>query len=244
LGRPCTALLRLQAKATQRTLDPDGAEELEAEVRRTKRISPPGLGTLEFDPESDLVFDYGPPLPGHANGLVLRAFDERGNPYMTQTYYSDEKEAMGYPYPFGSAAEMLEMGRASGKSIAEMKRANECAHQNIQPRELSKQIRQIYEVMNACVDRGLRMEGVLPGGLSVKRRARAIHEQLLAERGNNLSQPHVSNDWLSVYALNVAARRKSAVHRPWPRRDFVPLWAAPTSKSKTPPKSRSSIILA
>ncbi|WP_425101420.1 L-serine ammonia-lyase [Tropicibacter sp. S64] len=209
------------------TLDPDRAEVLEAEVRRTKRISPPGLGILDFDPETDLVFDYGPPLPGHANALVLRAFDQHGNPYLTQTYYSvgggfvvteaelaaekaakaqtlhAEKAAMGYPYPFGSAAEMLEMGRASGKSIAEMKRANECVHQRIPAPDLSKQIRRICDVMNDCIDRGLRMEGVLPGGLGVRRRARAIHEQLLAERGNNRSQPHVANDWLSVYAMAV-----------------------------------------
>ena len=209
------------------TLDPDKAEALEAEVRRTRRISPPGLGALEFDPEADLVFDFGPPLPGHANGLVLRAFDERGNPYMTQTYYSigggfvvteaeleaekaakaqtlhAAKAAMGYPYPFGSAAEMLEMGHASGKSIAEMKRANECVHQGIGPRELTVQIDRICQVMNACIDRGLRMEGILPGGLKVKRRAKAIHRQLLAEQGSNQRQPHAANDWLSVYAMAV-----------------------------------------
>jgi len=206
------------------TLDPDAAERLEAEVRQTKRISPPGLGTLEFDPNIDLVFDYGPPLTGHANGLVLRAFDERGNPYMTQTYYSvgggfvvtqdvlerekngvsidlhDEKTALGYPYPFGSAAEMLAMGRASGLSIAEMKRANEVAHSG---GNLDERVDHVCDMMDACIDRGLRMDGVLPGGLSVKRRAKAIHEQLLAERGSNRSQPHVVNDWLSVYAMAV-----------------------------------------
>lgn len=209
------------------TLDPDAAEELEAEVRATRRISPPGLGVLDFDPESDLVFDYGPPLPGHANGLVLRAFDERGNPYLTQTYYSvgggfvvteaelkaeaeaktqtlkAEQTGRGYPYPFGSAAEMLEMGKRSGKTIAEMKRANECAHQSIQPRELSAQIKSVSDVMNACIDRGLALDGTLPGGLRVKRRAKAIHQQLLAERGSNQRQPHASSDWLSVYAMAV-----------------------------------------
>jgi len=206
------------------TLDPDAAERLEAEVRETGRISPPGLGTLDFDAESDLVFDYGPALPGHANGLVLRAFDERGAPYMTQTYYSvgggfvvteaelaqekaeasgdlrEEQAARGYPYPFGSAAEMLEMGRASGLSIAQMKRANEEAHSGS---GLDKRIDHVCAVMDACIDRGLRMEGILPGGLKVKRRAKAIHEQLLAERGRNQSQPHVVNDWLSVYAMAV-----------------------------------------
>jgi len=206
------------------TLDPDAAEQLEAEVRQTRRITPPGLGTLDFDPETDLVFDYGPALPGHANGLVLRAFDERGNPYMTQTYYSvgggfvvteaelareqasatpdlhEEKAALGYPYPFGSAAEMLAMGRASGLSIAEMKRANEVVHSG---GGLDQRIDHVCEVMDACIDRGLRMDGILPGGLSVRRRAKAIHEQLLAERGKNQSQPHVANDWLSVYAMAV-----------------------------------------
>lgn len=206
------------------TLDPDAAEQLEADVRRSKRISPPQLGTLDFDPDTDLVFDYGPALPGHANGLVLRAFDEHGNPYMTQTYYSvgggfvvtaqelerekntatadlhAEKEAMGYPYPFGSAAEMLKMGRASGLSIAQMKRANETAHSGP---GLDARIDHVCTVMDGCIDRGLRMDGILPGGLSVKRRSKAIHEQLLAERGSNQSQPHVANDWLSVYAMAV-----------------------------------------
>lgn len=209
------------------TLDPDRAEELEAEVRRSCKISPSGLGTLDFDPDRDLVFDYGPPLPGHANGLVLRAYDARGNPYMTQTYYSvgggfimtaaeleaekaaqgqslhADKAARGYPFPFGSAAEMLAMGRASGKSIAEMKRANECAHKGITGQELSRQIGRIRDAMNDCIDRGLRVDGVLPGGLSVKRRAKAIHAQLLAEQSSNQRQPHAANDWLSVYAMAV-----------------------------------------
>ena len=57
--------------------------------------------------------------------------------------------------------------------------------------------------MDACIDRGLATDGILPGGLKVRRRARAIHQALLAERGNNLAQPHIVNDWLSVYAMAV-----------------------------------------
>lgn len=203
------------------TLDPDAAEALEAEVRRTGRIVPPGLGDLEFAPETDLIFDYGPSLPGHANGLVLRAFDERGNPYLTQTYYSvgggfvvtaqeleaskagnlhAAKESLGYPYPFGSAVEMLAMGKTSGLTIARMKRANEVVHSG---GNLEARLDKIWEAMDACIDRGLRQGGILPGGLKVRRRAKAIHQQLLAERGNNQSQPHVANDWMSVYAMAV-----------------------------------------
>lgn len=70
------------------TLDPDQANALEADVRRAGEISLKGLGFLKFDPEADLIFDYGPPLHGHANGLVLRAFDASGNICYAQTYYS------------------------------------------------------------------------------------------------------------------------------------------------------------
>ena len=57
-------------------------------MRRRGRVAPPGLGELAFDPETDLVFDYEPSLPGHANGLVLKAFDAAGNLHLQETYYS------------------------------------------------------------------------------------------------------------------------------------------------------------
>ncbi|WBU56056.1 L-serine ammonia-lyase [Paracoccus sediminicola] len=205
-----------------RTLDPDAAEGIEARVRREKTVSPEGLGTLRFDPETDLVFDYGPPLPGHANGMVLRGHDADGNLFYAQTYYSvgggfivteaemedagrdaslsERKEALNCPHPFGSAAEMLEMGRASGKSIARMKRENERA---VHGGGVDARLDAILEAMDDCIDRGLSQEGILPGGLKVRRRAKAIHESLQAERGMNMPQPHTINDWMSVYAMAV-----------------------------------------
>jgi L-serine dehydratase len=180
---------------------------------------------LSFDPVKDVVFDFGPPLPGHANGMILRGFDAAGNLYMEETYYSigggfvmtaaeldrhkqggaeelhAEKAAQGYPYPFGSAEEMLRMGQISGKSIAEMKWENEATHGG--RAEVRQRLDNIWSAMDACIDRGLSQGGVLPGGLKVRRRAKAIHEQLLSERGTNLAQPHTVNDWLSVYAMAV-----------------------------------------
>jgi L-serine dehydratase len=207
------------------TLDPDAAETHEAELRRSKVITPEGLPKLTFDPDRDLAFDYGPPLEGHANGLILKAFDSAGRLFMQETYYSigggfvmteaelnaskhggpeafhAEKEEAGYPFPFGSAEEMLEMGARSGKTIAEMKRANELSHMD--GATLERRMQEVWEAMDACIERGLRIDGILPGGLSVKRRAKAIHAQLLGEAGANLAQPHVVNDWLSVYAMAV-----------------------------------------
>ena len=200
------------------TLDPDTVEGLEAELRASSLIRVPDLGELIFEPDRDLVFDYGPPLPGHANGLILRAFRRDGSSCLSRTYYSigggfvlteeelaadrgsGQAQPTGIPYPFATAAQMLDMARASCKTIAEMKRANETASGIA---DLDVRLDRIWTAMNGCIDRGLRKDGILPGGLKVRRRAKAIHDQLLAERGTNLSQPHVANDWLSVYAMAV-----------------------------------------
>ena len=200
------------------TLDPDEAERRLAELRATGRVVVPDMGPLAFDPNKGVVFDYGTPLPGHANGMVLKAFDAAGNLHLTETYYSigggfvlTDRELRGAtlkgddakidrPWPFASAAEMLAMGETSGLSIAAMKRANETAGGH---GSLDAGLDRLWQVMDACIDRGLATDGTLPGGLKVRRRARAIHQALLAERGNNLAQPHTVNDWLSVYAMAV-----------------------------------------
>lgn len=205
------------------TLDPDQAETLEAGVRASGMVHPEGLPPLVFEPRRDLVFDFGPPLPGHANGMVLRALDAGANTYHQQTYYSvgggfvlteaelAARQAGGsgthltpqkhnIPYPFDTAAQMLAMGRASGQSIAQMKRANETV---LHGAALDDGIDHILTTMDACVARGLVQEGILPGGLKLRRRARTLHEKLMAEKGMNLAQPHQANDWLSVYAIAV-----------------------------------------
>jgi len=202
------------------TLDPEKAEAIEARIREAKRLTPPGMSEIGFDPDTDVIFDFGPPLPLHANALKLAAYDAAGHLHLRETYYSvgggfvrTEAEMHtiegpkspgpneGAPFPFATAAEMLEMAARSGLSIAAMKRANE--ESRIGRAELDRGIDRIWEVMNACIERGLARDGVLPGGLRVRRRAKAIHDQLLAERGRNQAQPHVANDWMSVYAMAV-----------------------------------------
>jgi len=197
--------------------DPEAAETALSRIRETGRVSPEGLGDLAFRPETDLEFDYGDPLPGHANGLVLIATDAQGDAILQETYYSvgggfvltadelasgaDTDDGPAVPYPFKSAAEMLRMCAETGASIADLKRANEMSRMS--RRELDQGIARIWEVMAGCIERGLTTGGILPGGLNVKRRARGIHEQLQAERGMNLSAPHTINDWMSVYAMAV-----------------------------------------
>ncbi|SFJ81142.1 L-serine ammonia-lyase [Celeribacter neptunius] len=204
------------------TLDLDAAAAIEQSVYDDREIRLDGLPVLHFDPKTDLIFDYGPALEGHANGMILRAHDKDGNIYYAQTYYSvgggfimtdheleeahsgsslhEEKEALHFPYPFGTAKEMLDMGVSAGKSIAEMKRANE---RKVHGHELETKLDRVIATMDECIDRGLAQDGILPGGLKVKRRAKSIHESLKAEQGLNITAPHVANDWMSVYAMAV-----------------------------------------
>jgi len=199
------------------TYDDEKALLALAEVDRTGKVTPDDLPPLAFDPQSDLIFDYDAPLPGHANGMVLSAKDAQGDVVLQETYYSigggfvltqAELEAgpqaetgAAIPHPFTSSDQMLEMAAASGKSIAEMKRANELARMTNSA--LDTGLGRIWEVMNACIERGLVNEGILPGGLNVRRRAPGILKSLKAEQGLNLTAPHTINDWMSVYAMAV-----------------------------------------
>ncbi|MDF0599961.1 L-serine ammonia-lyase [Psychromarinibacter sp. C21-152] len=198
--------------------DRDAAEAALAEIAARKAVRPDKLPEMRFDPGADLVLDRGPALPGHANGMVLQATDAQGDVILQETYYSvgggfvlteaelaagrDTDDGPPVPYPFKSAAEMLEMCARDGKSIAELKRANELTRHA--RAALDDGLVRIWDVMKACMDRGLTAEsGILPGGLNVRRRAGAIRQRLEDERGRNLTPPHVINDWMSVYAMAV-----------------------------------------
>ncbi len=201
------------------TYDAEKADAALHDIRIRRSITPPGLPELRFDPERDLVFDYGPALPGHANGMVLRATDAQGDVILQETYYSigggfvltaDQMASAGgtksraradVPYPFETAAEMLHMAAQSGLSIAAMKRANELKFRSAA--ELDRGMARIWEVMNDCITRGMAGTGILPGGLKVRRRAKGIHDKLMAERGLNMTAPHTINDWMSLYAMAV-----------------------------------------
>lgn len=199
------------------TYDHAKAEAALGAMHETHTVQPEGLGDLHFDPKSDLIFDYDTALPGHANGMILMATDAQGDVTLRQVFYSigggfvmtEEELAAGkatdegppIPYPFKSAAEMLEMAERSNQSIAQMKRANEVARGGHET--LKSGTKRLWQVMRDCIDRGLVTDGILPGGLFVKRRAKGIHDKLLEERGMNLTAPHTINDWMSVYAMAV-----------------------------------------
>jgi len=201
------------------TYDAAAAQAALTLIEQTQQVCPDGLPPLAFNPARDLVFDYDRDLPGHPNGMVLMATDAQGDILTQETYYSigggfvvteaeqaaepklDARDAASHPFPFDTAQAMLKMAAEHGKTIAEMKRANELVHCG--PQTLSDGLARIWEVMDDCINRGLDAQGILPGGLNVKRRARAIHQSLVAEQGLNLTAPHTITDWMSTYAMAV-----------------------------------------
>ena len=201
------------------TYDPEKAETALAGIIGSHRITPPGLPELAFNPATDLIFDYGPALPGHANAMILKATDAQGDVILQETYYSigggfvvtqaelaaaastRTKTRADVPYPFETAAEMLAMAAKSSLTIAQMKRANELRFRS--QTEIDQGIARLWQVMNACISKGMEGTGILPGGLKVRRRAKGIHDALIAERGMNMTAPHVINDWMSLYAMAV-----------------------------------------
>ena len=201
-------------------LDIDKAESDVAALRLSRHLPSLDSITLVFDPHHHIFFDYGPPLPGHPNGMEFHAVDAEGLGYLSQIYYSigggfivtaEELEGGGasasddagtrVPFPFGNAASMLRMADESGSSIAAMMLANERAVRS--DGEVDAGLATLWGAMNACIDRGLACQGELPGGLRVKRRAGKLFEQLCDEEGSNSAQPHVYSDWLTVYAMAV-----------------------------------------
>ncbi len=181
-------------------------------------VEPPGFGRFEFDPATDLVFDYEMRLDRHPNGMIMKGLDASGATVLEQSYFSvgggfvltdDEFDAgetnriagPDVPLPFRSAAELLALTEKHDMSIAEIAFANECTLDN--PAAVRARLLRIWRAMNGCIDAGLSHEGALPGGLNVRRRAKSIYESLMAERGRNVLTPHIVNDWISAYAMAV-----------------------------------------
>ena len=200
------------------TFNSNIAQQALDEVSQTGKIQPEGHSEYLFNPNTAIRFDFEKSLDGHPNGMIFYAYDSIGTVLFEETYYSvgggfvqtasELASGISYsklenttPYPFKNASEMLEMCVSTGKSIAELKSENEQA--NITKSDLSQGINKIWDVMNNCIEEGLKKEGILPGGLFVKRRAKGIHESLRKEQSRNIAPPHIINDWMSCYAMAV-----------------------------------------
>jgi L-serine dehydratase len=173
---------------------------------------------IGFDERSQLVLHRRRSLPYHANGMTLFAYDASGRTLLEKTYYSvgggfvvDESvldEGAAGPgrikpddtelrHSFRTGDELLRLTRETGLSVSELMLQNEKAWRSEE--EIRTGLLEIWEVMRACVARGLTREGILPGGLKVRRRAATAARQLRAE-GHR--EAHAT-EWLTLYAMAV-----------------------------------------
>lgn len=199
------------------TLDPDARDPIMAAVREEGVLRLGGDHVIRFDEARDLVFDYEVRLPFHSNGMRFAAFDAAGDCLAEAVRYSvgggvvvsgedgrnqpPDAGAMDVPYPFASAEELLAKAAAAGLSIADLMRANERAVRD--DAAISAGIATLRDAMAACIERGIRCDGILPGGLDVKRRAPAIHALLRERQERALADPLSVLDWVNLWALAV-----------------------------------------
>lgn len=191
-------------------IDPDSIEPMIAANAACGRIDLAGKAAVPFDKDQHIVFRTGEFLKEHANALRFTARYGDGQ-VLERTYLSvgggairlkgaaPLRSNVAVPYPFHAAADLLTLGHQHNLSIAAIMWANEEAWR---PRaETEAFIASVHAAMLACIDRGCRADGILPGGLNVARRAKRLHEKLLA-RGPR-SDPSLVFEWVSLYALAV-----------------------------------------
>jgi L-serine dehydratase len=197
------------------TVDPAAAEPLVDEVRRTRTLALLGVRPITFDVDEDVVLHRRKRLDFHSNGMRFAALDAAGAEISGRTYYSvgggfvlGEDEAgrpaliadpTPVPYPFSSGAELLAHTAATGLPVSGIMLANELVRRD--KAEVDAGLLRIWAVMQECVQRGCAAEGVLPGGLKVRRRARALRETL--ERTSDIADPLYAMEWVTLYALAV-----------------------------------------
>jgi L-serine dehydratase len=198
-------------------IDPDAADLKVARIRETGRLSLGGIHDIAFDEASDLRFLQRERLPHHSNGMRFAAFDPAGALLDSRISYSvgggaviDEAAvarnappdgAWDVPHNYGSGDELLAFAEREGVTIAHIARANERAA--FADEEIDRRLDAIDAAMSACIDRGMKVDGILPGGLKVKRRAPALHQLLIERAERALQDPLTVIDWVNLWALAV-----------------------------------------
>lgn len=198
------------------SVDANGVDAWVAQVRATERLPLGGTHEIGFTPATDLMMHLRQSLPAHPNGMTFQAFGADGVLLADETYYSvgggfvmDALEmetdriptpAADLPYPFTTGEQLLDQCRAAGISISELMLANELVWRS--ETEVRRELLEIWAVMQECVHNGCtREETVLPGGLSVPRRAPKLLAALEAKPDD--TDPIRAMDWVNLFALAV-----------------------------------------
>jgi L-serine dehydratase len=214
-GTDKAVLLGLMGE-TPETVDPDRIPGLVAAVEQTGHLRLGGGHDIAFVPKDHLIFNKREVLPLHPNGMRFAAMDAAGQLLREAIFYSvgggfivgskGDKTTLTHdttvlPFPFHSGAEMLAQCEASGMSISALMLENEKAWRDEET--IRNGLLAISAAMQACITRGCRTEGKLPGGLKITRRAPSLYRTLKARENDADTDPLVAMDWVNLYALAV-----------------------------------------
>ena len=198
--------------------DPDAVPGILKKVEDHEQIEMANGHSARFPREGAIVFHRRKTLKEHSNGMELIAYDHNKEVVMSEIYFSigggfivkaedfaNEKAAATQfaadnppPYPFNTGAELLKLCKDHGLSIAALMMENEKAIRT--EAEIVQGLGNIWQTMHSCIQRGIKTEGILPGGLKVKRRAPALSRRLCAEKS---ADPLQVMDWVNLFALAV-----------------------------------------
>ena len=200
-GTDIAVLLGLSGQDPE-TIPVENVPFIPARIRAEEILLLGGSRPIAFHPEKDVCFHFSERLPGHANGLIFRAYDEPGNLLIESTYYSvgggfvvkeGETEQSGFvhlPHPIATARELERYCAGKNARIWEVVMENECTWR--EPEAIKAGLLRIWEVMKNCIYRGCHTRGILPGGLEVNRRAADIHDKLLKP-----CSYHNTDEWIA-----------------------------------------------
>lgn len=215
-GTGKAVILGLMGEAPD-TVDTDKIDAILESVSNDEKLILNSGREILFSRANGITYHRRKSLPAHANAMTLYAYAE-GKCIYERTYYSvgggfilDEDEIKAQdaspaapiksaPYDFDSAQQLLELCTEHGFSISSLMMANELSIADAEA--IQQQLWEIWQTMKTCVERGYQKEGILPGGLKLRRRAPSLYRRLKAE-GKNVVDPLTAMDWVDLFALSV-----------------------------------------
>jgi L-serine dehydratase len=215
-GSPKAIILGLEGQEPESVVVEDIEKNVQ-QVRDSQQLNLLGEHHIAFNEKTDLVLHRRKTLPFHSNGMKFVAYDAAGDILYEKIYYSvgggfvvDEnaagadrivEDSTSLPYAFTTGARLLALTAETGLSISTLMLENE---KTWMPEEkIRRDLLNIWHVMDACIERGFKTEGILPGGLKVKRRAPQVYRQLRRQDVSLGQDPLIVMDWVGLYALAV-----------------------------------------
>lgn len=205
----------LENKAPE-TVAPESMVPRMHEILSSHTLNLAGIKNISFNEPTDFLFLQKELLPKHSNGMRFSAFGHDDNLLISQVYYSigggfitteeefskTTEDSNPPPYPFGTAAQLLDLCESNKLTIAQLMLINEQTWRSTE--EIHSGILSIAKVMDECIANGCKHDGILPGGLNLKRRAPDLYSKLMNEKGvkSIFEQSDIMN-WLNLYAMAV-----------------------------------------